>query len=320
MIEKKLTLSKVEPVLLFGHNDHHLRKVESAYEKTRITARGNELYLKGEVQDLAQLERIFEELSLIVHKNGHLTDKDVDTVLDLARLNGGSKSGEVQDAALLFTQNGGLIRPKNEGQRKMVQAARSHDIVFAIGPAGTGKTYIAVALAVAALKSRLVKRIVLARPAVEAGESLGFLPGDLRDKIDPYLRPLYDALEDMLPPDKLRGLMEQNLIEIVPLAYMRGRTLNSAFVILDEAQNATNTQMKMFLTRLGANSRAMVTGDITQTDLPKRSQSGLIHVQEILEGVEGISFVYLKKSDVVRHQLVQDIIEAYDRFDTDLEG
>lgn len=320
LIEKKLTLNKVEPVLLFGHNDHHLRKIEAAYGKTRITARGNELYLKGEAQDIAQLERIFEELSLIVHRSAHLTDKDVDTVLDLVRLNGGQQIGDQPDAALLFTQNGGLIRPKNNGQRKMVQAARANDIVFAIGPAGTGKTYIAVALAVAALKSRIVKRIVLARPAVEAGESLGFLPGDLRDKIDPYLRPLYDALEDMLPPDKLRGLMEQNLIEIVPLAYMRGRTLNNAFVILDEAQNATNTQMKMFLTRLGANSRAIVTGDITQTDLPKRSQSGLIHVQDILEGVEGISFVYLQKSDVVRHQLVQDIIEAYDRFDSDLEG
>lgn len=313
MTEKRLTIHKVDPVLVFGHNDVHLRKIEAAFAETRITARGNELVLRGEAKEIAQLERIFAELSLIVHRNSFLTDNDLDTVLNLIRTDGLGMPNE-SDAAILFTPNGGFIKPKNEGQRQLVKAARKNDIVFAIGPAGTGKTYLAVALAVAALKARLVKRIVLSRPAVEAGESLGFLPGDMREKIDPYLRPLYDALEDMLPADKLRGLIDQNLIEIVPLAYMRGRTLNSAFVILDEAQNATNTQMKMFLTRLGANSRAIVTGDITQTDLPRRDQSGLIQVQPILRDVEGIGFVYLHKNDVVRHQLVQDIIEAYDRF------
>lgn len=313
MTEKRLTIHKVDPVLVFGHNDVHLRKIEAAFAETRITARGNELVLRGEAKEIAQLERIFAELSLIVYRNSFLTDNDLDTVLNLIRTDGLGMPNE-SDAAILFTPNGGFIKPKNEGQRQLVKAARKNDIVFAIGPAGTGKTYLAVALAVAALKARLVKRIVLSRPAVEAGESLGFLPGDMREKIDPYLRPLYDALEDMLPADKLRGLIDQNLIEIVPLAYMRGRTLNSAFVILDEAQNATNTQMKMFLTRLGANSRAIVTGDITQTDLPRRDQSGLIQVQPILRDVEGIGFVYLHKNDVVRHQLVQDIIEAYDRF------
>jgi phosphate starvation-inducible PhoH-like protein len=195
-----------------------------------------------------------------------------------------------------------------------VEAARTNDLLFAIGPAGTGKTYTAVALAVAALKSRQVKRIVLSRPAVEAGERLGFLPGDFREKVDPYLRPLYDALEDMLPADKLRGFLEKNVVEIVPLAYMRGRTLNSAFVILDEAQNATSLQMKMFLTRLGVNSRAIITGDVTQSDLPAREHSGLVEAKDILEGVEGIEFVYFDRGDVVRHRLVKDIIEAYERY------
>lgn len=313
MVEQKISITKVEPVLLFGHNDLHLKKIEAAFPQTRITARGNIIHLKGEQKDISQIEQMVGELSLLVHRNGYLTDNDLDTVLDLSRMN--SVLTRDVDSAILFTTSGGVIKPKNDGQRQIVKMARKNDILFAIGPAGTGKTYLAVALAVAALKARLVKRIVLSRPAVEAGESLGFLPGDLRDKIDPYLRPLYDALEDMIPRDKLGDYLDKNMIEIVPLAYMRGRTLNSAFVILDEAQNATNTQMKMFLTRLGANSRAIVTGDITQTDLPRRNQSGLIQVQQILHDVEGIGFVYLQKSDVVRHKLVQDIIEAYDQFE-----
>jgi phosphate starvation-inducible PhoH-like protein len=313
LVEQKISITKVEPVLLFGHNDLHLKKIEAAFPQTRITARGNIIHLKGEQKDISQIEQMVGELSLLVHRNGYLTDNDLDTVLDLSRMN--SVLTRDVDSAILFTTSGGVIKPKNDGQRQIVKMARKNDILFAIGPAGTGKTYLAVALAVAALKARLVKRIVLSRPAVEAGESLGFLPGDLRDKIDPYLRPLYDALEDMIPRDKLGDYLDKNMIEIVPLAYMRGRTLNSAFVILDEAQNATNTQMKMFLTRLGANSRAIVTGDITQTDLPRRNQSGLIQVQQILHDVEGIGFVYLQKSDVVRHKLVQDIIEAYDQFE-----
>lgn len=227
--------------------------------------------------------------------------------------------GDSHGPVILHTHSGESVRAKTKGQQNIVDATAQNDIVFAIGPAGTGKTYTSVALAVKALKDRRVKKIILARPAVEAGENLGFLPGDLKEKIDPYLRPLYDALEEMIETDKLEHLMAKNTIEIAPLAYMRGRTLNNAFVILDEAQNATNTQMKMFLTRIGFHSQAIITGDITQTDLPKKQQSGLISIQEILQNVNGISFVYLDPSDVVRHKLVRDIIDAYEKFESEQE-
>lgn len=216
---------------------------------------------------------------------------------------------------ILYTHKGQAVLAKTPGQKEIYKSSAKHDIVFAIGPAGTGKTYTSVALAVKALKERRVQKIILARPAVEAGENLGFLPGDLKEKIDPYLRPLYDALEDMIDEDKLDHHLSKNVIEIAPLAYMRGRTLNNAFVILDEAQNATNTQMKMFLTRIGFNSRAIITGDVTQTDLPRRQQSGLISIQKILKDIDGIDFVYLGEEDVVRHKLVRDIINAYEKFD-----
>jgi phosphate starvation-inducible protein PhoH and related proteins len=263
LTEKTLSIEGADPLLLFGYNDQNLRRVESAFPDTRITARGNQLFLKGTGESIERIERVIGELVVLVNRNGSLTDNDVETVLAL--LSGGDgapTAGRDAKDVILFTPSGGAIRSRTANQKKMVDSARANDLVFAVGPAGTGKTYTAVALAVAALKSRQVKRIVLSRPAVEAGERLGFLPGDLREKVDPYLRPLYDALEDMLQPDKLRAHMEQNVIEIVPLAYMRGRTLNSAFVILDEAQNATALQMKMFLTRLGANSRAIVTGTL----------------------------------------------------------
>ena len=217
------------------------------------------------------------------------------------------------DVAILFTKNS-IIKAKTATQRHYVEKAQKNDIIFAIGPAGTGKTYLAVAMAVASLKNNEVSKITLARPAVEAGESLGFLPGDMAQKIDPYLRPLYDALEDMLPSEKLRLYLERRVIEIVPLAYMRGRTLNNAFVILDEAQNATSTQMKMFLTRLGHNSKAIVTGDITQIDLPAKATSGLVQIQDVLKKIDGIDFVYFNKKDVVRHRLVKDIIDAYHKY------
>ncbi|MDA0379024.1 MAG: PhoH family protein, partial [Bacteroidetes bacterium] len=248
---------------------------------------------------------------------GNLTENDVDTVLALFSSGEGSPqslSGDGSHHTVLFTPHGGSVKAKTPNQIRLVESARQNDIVFAVGPAGTGKTYTAVALAVAALKSKQVKRIVLCRPAVEAGERLGFLPGDMKEKVDPYLRPLYDALEDMLPKEKLKTYMENNTVEIVPLAFMRGRTLNSAFVILDEAQNATALQMKMFLTRLGANSRAIVTGDLTQTDLPIRDISGLAQAKDILQSVSGIDFVYFDENDVVRHRLVKDIISAYSRF------
>ena len=311
-VERTLTLSSVEPLLLFGFNDVYLRKIERAFPATRIVARGNTVKLMGPEEDATRIERVLMELARVLARNGTLRENDVETVLDLMTMGEGVPRADATDV-VLFTPTGGSVKAKTPGQSQLVEAARTNDIVFAVGPAGTGKTYTAVALAVAALKSRQVKKIVLTRPAVEAGESLGFLPGDFRDKVDPYLRPLYDALEDMVPREKLRAYLDDNTVEIVPLAYMRGRTLNTAFVILDEAQNATASQMKMFLTRLGAGSRAIVTGDVTQTDLPSRQLSGLIQARRILDGVDGIAFVDFDKRDVVRHKLVKDIIAAYER-------
>lgn len=317
MEEKYLTIDQAEPLLLFGFNDKYLRKIDDAFPDTQISARGNRVFLRGSNEDIQHIERLLNELVIILNRNGNLTANDVETVLALFSSGDGSSLATVSDVGdvILFTPSGGTVRARTPNQARLVESARRSDIVYAIGPAGTGKTYTAVALAVSALKSRQVKRIILCRPAVEAGERLGFLPGDFREKVDPYLRPLYDALDDMLPSEKLRAFMEQNVVEIVPLAFMRGRTLNSAFVILDEAQNATALQMKMFLTRLGVNSHAIITGDMTQIDLPKRNQSGLLEARTILEGIDGIDFIYFDKNDVVRHRLVQDIIEAYERFD-----
>jgi phosphate starvation-inducible protein PhoH and related proteins len=320
LVEKTLTIDRADPLLLFGFNDLFLRKVEAAFPDTQITARGTSVHLRGEAAHIDQVERVLDELTLVLNRNGNLTENDVDTVLALSTTGDGVRAPSDAGDVILFTPSGGMVKAKTPNQARLVEVARKNDIVFAIGPAGTGKTYTAVALAVAALKSRQVKRIVLSRPAVEAGERLGFLPGDFREKIDPYLRPLYDALEDMLPRDRLSANLEQNVVEIVPLAYMRGRTLNSAYVILDEAQNATAQQMKMFLTRLGANSRAIITGDITQTDLPSREMSGLVQAANILSEVEGIDFVYFDRDDVVRHRLVKEIIDAYERHFNETEG
>lgn len=292
--------------------------IEDRFDAT-VTVRGDQIMLRGSQIETVKIEKIFKELIYILNKNGNLTPNDVETVIDLVTVNGSSPevpkeiSAEDADNAILYTRVG-VIKARTPGQRAYIQQARKNDIVFAIGPAGTGKTYLAVAMAVAALKNRDVTKIMLARPAVEAGESLGFLPGDLREKVDPYLRPLYDALDDMLSAEKLKSYMEKRIIEIVPLAYMRGRTLHNAFVILDEAQNASAMQMKMFLTRLGAHSRAIITGDITQIDLPQKTVSGLVQIQDVLKSVQGVSFSYLDASDVVRHRLVKDIINAYDRF------
>ena len=322
MKEKRIEIDKAEPLLLFGFNDIYLRRIERAFPEAHITARGNQVLLQGEDADLDSISRILDELTVLLNRNGNLTENDVDTVLALFSSGDGAPSSLSIDGShhtVLFTPHGGSVKAKTPNQIRLVESARQNDIVFAIGPAGTGKTYTAVALAVAALKSKQVKRIVLCRPAVEAGERLGFLPGDMKEKVDPYLRPLYDALEDMLPKDKLKSFMENNTVEIVPLAFMRGRTLNSAFVILDEAQNATALQMKMFLTRLGANSRDIITGDLTQTDLPVRDVSGLAQAKDILLGVTGIDFVYFDEKDVVRHRLVKDIISAYSKFFEDDE-
>ena len=267
------------------------------------------------------MKEIFQELERMASRNDDLTESDVETVLALNNSNIPDKQHnplrdqQTEGDFILHTHNGTEVTAKTAGQQEIVDASTYNDIVFSIGPAGTGKTYTSVALAVKALKERRVKKIVLARPAVEAGETLGFLPGDLREKIDPYLRPLYDALEEMIEYDKLELHLAKGTIEIAPLAYMRGRTLNNSFVILDEAQNATNMQMKMFLTRIGFNSRAIITGDITQTDLPRKQESGLISIQRILKDIDGISFVYLDEKDVVRHKLVRDIIEAYEKFE-----
>lgn len=309
----------MEPVLILGFQDEHLKKLDKAYPDTKLTARGSNIKMLGPDEDRKELIEIFNELERMAARNGDLTDSDVDTVLALKQSDREpEKPNPLRDINvsgdfILNTHNGEAITAKTPGQKQIVKSAATNDIVFTIGPAGTGKTYTSVALAVKALKERKVKKIVLARPAVEAGETLGFLPGDLREKIDPYLRPLYDALEDMIEYDRLELHLTKNIIEIAPLAYMRGRTLNNAFVILDEAQNATNMQMKMFLTRIGFNSKAIITGDVTQTDLPHKQQSGLISIQRILKDIEGISFVYLDEKDVVRHKLVRDIIEAYDR-------
>lgn len=313
--EKTIHFEGIEPVIFFGPHDSWLKKIRQEFPEVQLTARGNTITLKGENDELKLLEHIFSEMRLLADQHGEILDTDLNALLGIAYTTAETvteKKPSPDSDTIVMTRDY-AVKAKTDGQRRMVSEAGNNDIVFAIGPAGTGKTYTAVAIAVAAWKKKQVKRIVLARPAVEAGESLGFLPGDLAQKIDPYLRPLYDALQDMLTADKLRTLTEQRIIEIVPLAYMRGRTLNNSFIILDEAQNASNKQMKMCLTRLGVNSRAIITGDVTQIDLPREIESGLMNARDILQNISGISFVFLDKSDVVRHRLVRDIISAYEK-------
>lgn len=310
--EKKITLSNIDMLSLLGVNDANLNILEDRFNST-ISVRGDIFNIKGVLEEVEIVEKVIKEMAYVLNTSGRLSRNDVETILNLTVEGKEVINEEDFDSIVLYTKND-VVKAKNPGQKKYFQTANKNDICFAIGPAGTGKTYLAVALAVSALNRGIVKRIVLARPAVEAGESLGFLPGDFQEKIDPYLRPLYDSLDDMIPSEKLKGYIEKRIIEIVPLAYMRGRTLNNAFVILDEAQNATDVQMKMFLTRLGANSKAIITGDITQIDLPIKTKSGLIQAKEILSGITGVGFVYFDKEDVVRHKLVKDIIEAYDKF------
>lgn len=310
--EKKVTLNGIDMLSLLGVNDSNLHILEDRFNST-ISVRGDIVNIKGVLEEVELVEKVIKEMGYVLNTSGRLNRSDVETILNLTVEGKEIINDEELDSIVLYTKND-VVKAKTSGQKKYFQIANKNDICFAIGPAGTGKTYLAVALAVSALKRGIVKRIVLARPAVEAGESLGFLPGDFQEKIDPYLRPLYDALDDMMPSEKLKGYIEKGVIEIVPLAYMRGRTLNNAFVILDEAQNATDVQMKMFLTRLGANSKAIITGDITQIDLPSKTKSGLIQAKEILNGITGVGFVYFDREDVVRHKLVKDIIDAYDKF------
>jgi phosphate starvation-inducible protein PhoH and related proteins len=312
VIEKRLALEKIDMLSFLGMNDSNLKLVEDKFNAV-ITVRGDTVILKGVIEEVETIEKIFKEMIYVLNTNGMLRNSDVQTILDLTIQGKEIINDKEYDSIVLYTKND-VIKAKTAGQQKYLDTARENDITFAIGPAGTGKTYLAVALAVSAMKRGIVNKIVLARPAVEAGESLGFLPGDFKEKIDPYLRPLYDSLDDMIPSDKLRNYVEKRIVEIVPLAYMRGRTLNNSFVILDEAQNATATQMKMFLTRLGVNSKSIITGDITQIDLPSKQLSGLIQARDILSGIEGVGFVYFDKSDVVRHRLVKEIIDAYEKF------
>ena len=311
-LEKRLTLDNVDMLGLLGSNDANLKLIEDRFNAT-ITFRGENVIIRGVKEEVDTIEKTIKEMVYVLNTKGVLRESDVQTILDLTIEGREIISPKEYDSIVLYTKQD-VIKAKTAGQKFYIEAASKNDICFVIGPAGTGKTYLAVAIAVASLKKGTVNRIVLARPAVEAGESLGFLPGDFREKIDPYLRPLYDAIDDMIPSEKLKAYIEKRMIEIVPLAYMRGRTLNNAYVILDEAQNATDLQMKMFLTRLGVNSKAIITGDITQIDLPPKTVSGLVQAKEILRGIEGVGFVYLDKSDVVRHKLVKDIINAYEKF------
>jgi phosphate starvation-inducible PhoH-like protein len=295
---------------LLGRNDDHLRMLESEFD-VRIVARGHDVMLKGDERQVRRAERALTQLAELLRSGAPLRGGEVRAAVKMIADDDEADLKSVFSDAIAVPSRKKWITPKTKGQKNYVDAIRSHDMVFAIGPAGTGKSFLAVAMAVSALMKREVARIVLTRPAVEAGERLGFLPGDLYEKVHPYLRPLYDALYDMLEAEKVGSLMEKGAIEIAPLAYMRGRTLNDAFIILDEAQNSTTEQMKMFLTRLGFNSKMVVTGDITQVDLPASRHSGLIGVQTILRGVPGVSFVYFDEHDVVRHRLVSAIIRAY---------
>ncbi|MGA7270124.1 MAG: PhoH family protein [Acidimicrobiia bacterium] len=299
---------------LLGEGDTHLRQLEALFPEVRIVARGNEVSLAGAQKEVEDATTVLNELLILVQEGDDLDVDRVSRVVHMVRDQVPSPSGVLTDG--LVVGRGKLVRPKTRGQQVYISAIRDSTVSFGIGPAGTGKTYLAMAAAVEALISGSVRRIVLTRPAVEAGERLGFLPGDLAAKVDPYLRPLYDALWDMLGPDETARLTERGTIEIAPLAYMRGRTLNDAFVILDEAQNTTPEQMKMFLTRLGFNSKMVVTGDATQTDLPSQQSSGINVVREILAGIEGVSFVELTSRDVVRHRIVASIVEAYQRFES----
>ncbi len=303
-----------EAAALSGRYDEHLKYLEKG-TGTKLMTRGNSIQISGDETAAHQALAVLTHLRAVFRENNSVNLPEVKYALRLVKEGKEDKLGEILHNLIGITARGKQIKPKNLGQKQYVDAIRSNDLVFGIGPAGTGKTYIAVAMAVAALKNREVNRIILTRPAVEAGEKLGFLPGDLQDKVDPYLRPLYDSMYDILGVDAFQKHMERAVIEVAPLAYMRGRTLDDSFVILDEAQNTTPEQMKMFLTRLGFGSKAVVTGDITQIDLPAGKHSGLEHARFILEGIEGMAFVYFSEQDVVRHELVQKIIRAYEKYD-----
>lgn len=315
MIEKVVTLDNISLIDFLGVENKNIDSLAAAFPKSRIVSRGNQIVLKGSTAEILQISDILSSLIEHYHKYGRVTEENVQNMIsnEQEMMLPDSSEGATSEDVILYGTKGASIKAKTVNQQKLVDQVKNNDLVFALGPAGTGKTYISVALAVRSLKNKLVKKIIITRPAVEAGENLGFLPGDLKEKIDPYLRPIYDALNDMIPYEKLQYYMEREIIEIAPLAYMRGRTLNNAFILLDEAQNTTPMQMKMFLTRMGPDSKMIVTGDTSQIDLPRNQRSGLKEAVRILYEVRGIGFVELSDKDVVRHKLVRDIIEAYGR-------
>ena len=310
MIEKHIILEDIDPVVFYGVGNAHLQMIKSLYPKLRIVARDNIICVLGDEEEMASFEENVEKMRRHVLKYNNINDEDI---LDIIK--GRQTKEEGVKGVIVYNISGKPIKCKSENQQKLVDAFENNDMIFATGPAGTGKTYLSIALAVRALKEKAIRKIILSRPAVEAGEKLGFLPGDMKDKIDPYLQPLYDALEDMLPAVKLQDMMEKNIIQIAPLAFMRGRTLSDAVVILDEAQNTTTAQLRMFLTRMGWNTKMVITGDMTQIDLPRGQRSGLAESLDILKNVEGIGFVSLGQKDIVRHKLVTRIVNAYESHD-----
>jgi phosphate starvation-inducible protein PhoH and related proteins len=314
LVEKVIILENISLIDFLGIENQNIKQLAAAFPSSKITSRGNEIKIQGQTPEITKINEILASLIDHYHKFGTITDQSVNKYL--------TPDGVVDEDVIVTSSDvivygtrGGVIKAKTANQQKLVDAVTKNDLVFALGPAGTGKTYISVAMAVRALKNKEVKKIIISRPVVEAGENLGFLPGDMKEKVDPYLRPIYDALEDMIPLEKLKYFMENKVVEIAPLAYMRGRTLNNAFVLLDEAQNTTPMQIKMFLTRMGPNSKVMINGDVSQIDLPRTQRSGLIEALNILRNVKGIGFVEMKPEDVVRHRLVREIVEAYTKAD-----
>ena len=310
MTEKHIVLEGINPMVFYGVGNAHMQMLKALYPKLRIVARGNVLRIIGDEEQMAAFERAAEQMQSHIVQFNALSEEDI---IDI--VNGRRTRDEVPEGVVCYTTSGRPIKARSENQQRLVDAFNENDMVFAVGPAGTGKTYLSIALAVKALKEKTARKIILSRPAVEAGEKLGFLPGDMKDKIDPYLQPLYDALEDMLPQVKLQDMMEKRTIQIAPLAFMRGRTLSDAVVILDEAQNTTPAQIRMFLTRMGRGTKMIITGDMTQIDLPHSQKSGLIEALHILSEVEGIGIVNLTQKDIVRHKLVTRIVDAYDAYD-----
>lgn len=312
MVEKTITLENISLIDFLGVENENIRQVADAFPESKIISRGNEIMINGRASEILKINDILNALLEHYNRYGKVTQENVKNYIHKEEALIDSADA---DEVLIYGPKGLVVRAKSANQRKMIDAARANDLLFAVGPAGTGKTYVAVALAVRALKNKQVKKIIITRPAVEAGEHLGFLPGDLKEKIDPYLRPIYDALDDMIPAEKLKYYQENRVIEIAPLAYMRGRTLHNAFVLLDEAQNTSPMQIKMFLTRMGPQSKMIITGDVSQIDLPKHQRSGLVDAIHVLKDIKGIGLVMLESKDVMRHQLVKDIIEAYDESD-----